>query len=514
MNRSGKLGSHKWPRSFTISALAILVLVLGLLGIIIFSQPNQVPQGNNNAVVFIPPTSTPVPATSTPVPATNTPAPATSSPTPMVSPTANIFPTAVTSSVTPTALATPGPTINMTTSSITGTAKALVSKKVGVINLPRVTQSAESYFSPDHQIFMMYATGSGAIEMWNTSTAKLIKKLTFPDPSHLFAVNVAWTADSHIMAIGCSYATDATATSPETITGHIFLVTPQGAIQTELDNVNDDVNDVAWSPDGKYLAANTGFNNNKRAISLWNQQGKFVRTLLTDPVNILDKMAWSPDSGLLAASWVAVGRAANQVPSNNYLQFWQPDGTLINSYALPLTWVGPIAWTPDSQSLALEVQQEDATGKLVNANIRLYDRQKVASKTEPAFTNLNFPNENAQMLAWTPNTKILAWMQPKPISLTSYTPEHSSLLYLWNTANVDSFQQITATGDIQQLEWSPDGTKLLALDANNGKVRVLNQAGQLVQTLSTSHSIMEAFWNVDGSSLNTIDGSGLIQIWH
>jgi hypothetical protein len=101
---------------------------------------------------------------------------------------------------------------------------------------------------------------------------------------------------------------------------------------------------VAWSPDGKYIAASGqsavpgGFGDIR--VWIWKVDGTLSATIMNYnyPINSL---AWSPDSNYLAVA----------AKGNNQAGVWTADGTQIADFKGDFV-IWNLAWSPDGQNLA------------------------------------------------------------------------------------------------------------------------------------------------------------------
>jgi WD40 repeat protein/tRNA A-37 threonylcarbamoyl transferase component Bud32 len=111
-------------------------------------------------------------------------------------------------------------------------------------------------------------------------------------PGHYGAINsVAWSPDGKYLAAASN---DHRVQIWDTLTGHVIFT--HGANGSGIKNA------VAWSPDGKYLAIGS----NDRTVQIWNMLNKASRPAFTyyGHVNYVVSVAWSPDGKRMASAGV------------------------------------------------------------------------------------------------------------------------------------------------------------------------------------------------------------------
>ncbi|WP_406131347.1 caspase family protein [Streptomyces sp. NBC_00989] len=253
------------------------------------------------------------------------------------------------------------------------------------------------------------------------------------------------------------------------------------AVLTVRSSASGSVNDLAFSPNGKTLAA---VSNGDRAIQLWDSATHRSLTSITTTSKAVTSVAFSPDGKTLAAG------TTNGLGTGGNAQVWQlPAGDSVATTTGHTEAVAGVALSPDGKILATGDWDgtarlwDAATGKLLTTLIRVQG---------------DWPRCVCSV-AFSPDGKTLA------------TGSTDKTVRLWDVADRKLRRVLTGhTYGVNTLAFSPDG-RTLASGSIDGTIRLWNVAtGKPLGTLQRDPRSVSS--NVTGVAFDPKDGNILASV--
>jgi WD40 repeat protein len=256
-----------------------------------------------------------------------------------------------------------------------------------------------------------------------------------------------------------------------------------GALDRRLRGLAERVYEIAYSPDGKWLATASGDPGQFGAVTLWIAEpaggGKPVRDLL-ESTDCVFAVAFSPDSKLLAAAGADRAVRVWEVESGKQV-------ALIEDHA---DWILDIAFSRDGTKLSSASRDKTA---------KVFDIVKKESL-------VTFPGhaQTVSAVAFSPDGKLVA------------SGGEDNSIRIWN-ADDDGKQarQVTGFGGpVFRLQYTPDGKALVACGSDK-KLRIIDPAnGSTKKTLEGHTDWIYTFAiSADGKTLASGSWDGEVRFW-
>jgi len=286
-----------------------------------------------------------------------------------------------------------------------------------------------------------------------------------------------------------------------------------------------DVRVLAWSPDGKRLAATSA----DFTAHVWDAFSTGNNVIVyRRHSNYVEGIAWSPDGKRIAS-----GSADTSV------QIWNPNtGNHIFTYSGHRLWVNRISWSPNGKYI-VSGEQSSIPDKVVE--VRIWE--VATGQTTVIYCG---HTNGVFSVAWSPNGKLIAscgydgtlqvWEAAtgNPVSIyrdfifnfgLSWSPDSKrvavggldprvrvvdansgSVVYTYDTKDIGSNAFV---GDVA---WSPDGKHIVA--GSDNQAQVFNAiSGTTIFTYGQSGHINAVGWSPNGRYIASGSDEGTIQVW-
>ncbi len=285
-----------------------------------------------------------------------------------------------------------------------------------------------------------------------------------------------------------------------------------------------DVDDIAWSPDGNYIAS-ASYDGSAR---VWDAKtGKQLRCF-DQGSTIKTCIGWSPDSRKLA--W---GSAMDEAA----LRVWNRDTDKIAIVYGHLGSIWAVAWSHDGKYVATgSIHHAELPREL--GNVRIWDVETLESVAQ--FTSAY----HALSVSWSPDDKLLgvadssgdgrviwdiASQQQLPDIITeratcvAWHPTDPQLAVgdnlgnclIWDRRSQTTIRQWKAhQAELSDLKWSGDGTRLLS-SGHDGMVKLWDaREGRELKSLAAHAGFANSVaWDPSGRRFASCGSEGAIRVW-
>ncbi len=263
------------------------------------------------------------------------------------------------------------------------------------------------------------------------------------------------------------------------------LGTGKPALKLEdADNVGGD---VAFSPDNAMFAS--GSTSSGKVSRVWNlPSGKQILTIPGHGDNVVS-LTFSPDNSLLAS-----GSVNYDSSGTNVLAVWNfktGSQQIWNGHTSSVT---SVAFSPDGELLASGSQ---------DTTILLQD-----TKTSQTVAVLKGHTGTVNSIAFSPDGTLLA------SSGGDYTDKVDNTVRLWNATTHQAISVLHGhTASVNSVAFSPDGS-LLASGSNDHTMRFWDSStGELLKVLSQPAQVRDIAINAQGTLLASASVDGTICLW-
>jgi WD40 repeat protein len=322
---------------------------------------------------------------------------------------------------------------------------------------------------------LLSAGDDGAVRAWDAVNGKQLDQLT----GHADTVlSVSWSPDGSRLAAGVDDATIRVWSVPsrdDAAGGRAGL--GAGTSPRILKGHRGEVNAVAWSPDGAYLASAGGLLDGR--ILLWTAPDFDTARVLSGHSGAVSSLAWSPDgSRLVSASW------------DTTLRIWDREGRPLQILNEPAGWVLSVAWSPDGSRVAAGER---------DGGLRVWD----AVDGNPVAA-LRGHTDQVHAVAWSPDgTQLLS-------------ASWDGTLRLWDAAARREIETLNVPGAPTSVAWSPDGRFwAVAAAFHDDRVHILDAGTGRELAVLAGHQdyVTMVAWSPDGTRLATASADGTVRVW-
>ncbi|NET06825.1 MAG: hypothetical protein F6K16_19415 [Symploca sp. SIO2B6] len=317
-------------------------------------------------------------------------------------------------------------------------------------------------FSPDGKITAS-ASADNTVKLWNSEGKETKEIATFTGHKKTIT-SISFSPDGKMLASGSEddtvklWSLDSKEDEPIiTFEGH------EGSVTS-----------VSFSPDGKMIASGS----EDKTVKLWNLDGKELKSL--DHLYPISDVSFSPVSK--ASSQDLEQTIISSDLSGENLRLWRSDGSLLKQIS-----VYGRKWNIEDQTIAVS----NLSGLISNKiDLKLLQIDNQYKRTD---ISLQGHRNSVTSFSLSPNGKMLA------------SASEDNTVKLWNLEN-SGFE---IHHNSNKISFSPDGKTLASV--NEGKVKLWNLEGKLIQTIKGQHSSLS--FSPDGKRIASASIDNTVQLW-
>jgi WD40 repeat protein len=289
-------------------------------------------------------------------------------------------------------------------------------------------------------------------------------------------------------------------------------------LEKTLKGHEDQVEGVAWSPDGRRIATAS----QDHSARVWDAASGECRLTLAGHEGYVRDIAWSPDGKRIATA-----------SADNTGRVWDAsDGRPLAALRGHAGQVQAVAWSPDGRRIATAswdqtVRLWDAAGGAATATLRGHADRVLAVAWSPDGATLASHGEDGSIKIWDaagPHDVVELTGHGGVVHAVGFRPDGAQLVTagddrrarIWDARDGRVVRTLEGHNDqIFAAAWSPDGRRLVTTDGDGLAIAWDAAAGTILSRFRghASQQIYFAAWSPDGRRVATGGSDGMLRIW-
>jgi WD40 repeat protein/class 3 adenylate cyclase len=350
--------------------------------------------------------------------------------------------------------------------------------------------------SPDGSLASAAWLEDDTVRVWEVETGRTIHEIdAVPAP-----FSTAFSPDGKRLAIGG--LDDSVA---------VVVDVRSGEEMFSLEGHEDQVQDVDWSPDGRWIATSSF----DATVGIWDARtGELRFSLFHDgPVPVSD---WSPDGGRLVAGGTKATVWEITEAGGEKLFSLSAQDTSSGVQGVAFSPDGNRVLTGDAAITAAKVWDVSQTGDAEWANVPGDPEWVTSVAFSPSGRELIASGEDGSVAEWDPQTgeSIQTLQTQRTVVDMDLSPDGALIATMGYPTRVSVLDRATGReeftfqpqGFAENLDWSPDGRLLAIAGVDSGRAIIVDRSGQEVAALEETAEgvgVLDVQFSPDGRLLAT-----------